>query len=178
MIMFSKILVALDQGDTCPTLFQHAVTLAQATGAELMVFSVLEPESDGRFVTPAYYGYGYPLPLGVDKNIWLELYREAEAKGLEILQGFADQATAAGVPTEFTQNIGSPGRAICTLAKTWAADLIVVGSHGRKGLSELFLGSVSNYVMHHAPCSVLVVDAQTLAQATVETANLVAAKGQ
>ncbi|MGF1516635.1 MAG: universal stress protein, partial [Nodosilinea sp.] len=71
----------------------------------------------------------------------------------------------------------SPGRVICTLAKTWAADLIVVGSHRRKGLSELFLGSVSNYVMHHAPCSVLVVDAQTLSEATVEAASLTTAKG-
>lgn len=174
--MFNKILVALDEGDTCANLFQQAVTLAQATGAGLMLVSVLEPDYNGSFATPAYYGY--PLPLGVDNNIWIELYREAEAKGLERLRSFTDQATAAGVPTEFTQNIGSPGRAICTLAKTWEADLIVVGSHGRKGLSELFLGSVSNYVMHHAPCSVMVFDAQTLSEATVETASLAAAKGQ
>ena len=174
--MFSKILVALDQGDTCTTLFQHAVTLAQSTGAGLMLLSVLELENDGSFATPA--SYGYPLPLGVDRSIWLELYREAEAKGLERLRSFADQATAAGVPTEFTQNMGSPGRTICTLAKTWAADLIVVGSHGRKGISELFLGSVSNYVMHHAPCSVLVVDAQTLAKAIAGTARLAVAQGQ
>ncbi len=173
--MFSKILVALDQGDTCANLFQQALTLAQATGAGLMLLSVLEPENDGSFATPAYYGY--PLPLGVDNNIWLELYREAEAKSLKRLRSFTDQATAAGVPTEFTQDLGSPGRVICTLAKTWAADLIVVGSHRRKGLSELFLGSVSNYVMHHAPCSVLVVDAQTLSEATVEAASLTTAKG-
>jgi nucleotide-binding universal stress UspA family protein len=174
--MFSKIIVAIDQGDTCEPLFQKALTLAQATGAGLMLLSVLEPENDGSFATPAYYGY--PLPLGVDSNIWLELYQEAEAKGLERLRSFTDQATAAGVPTEFTQNLGSPGRVICTLAKTWEADLIVAGSHGRKGLSELFLGSVSNYVMHHAPCSVLVVDAQTLSEGTVGAAILAAIEGQ
>ncbi|HSM80562.1 MAG TPA: universal stress protein [Nodosilinea sp.] len=174
--MFRKILVAIDQGDTCANLFQQALTLAQATGAGLMLLSVLEPKYSSSFTTPAYYGY--PLPLGVDSDLWLDLYREAESKGLERLRSFTDQAIAAGVSAEFTQLLGSPGHEICALAKTWAADLIVVGSHGRKGFSELFLGSVSSYVMHHAPCSVLVVDAQTLSGETVKTANLTTAKGQ
>ncbi|TVQ07976.1 MAG: universal stress protein [Leptolyngbya sp. DLM2.Bin27] len=174
--MFSKILVALDQGDTCGLLFQQALTLAQATGAGLMLLSVLEPDYNGSLTTPAYYGY--PLPLGVDNSIWLELYEEAKAQGLQRLRRFTDQAIAAGVPTEFNQNMGSPGREICAIARAWSADLIVVGSHGRKGISELFLGSVSNYVMHHAPCSVLVVNAQTLSEATVETADLTMANGQ
>ena len=52
---------------------------------------------------------------------------------------------------------GNPGRSICELASTWEADLILVGSRGLKGLKEMFLGSVSNYVTHHAPCSVLIV---------------------
>lgn len=172
--MFRKILVALDHGDTGDTLFQPALTLAQSTGARLMLLSVLEPASNGSFATPVYSGY--PLPIGVD-NIWLELYREAEAKGLKRLRRFTDQAIAAGVTTECTQPMGSPGREICALAQAWEADLIVVGSHGRKGISELFLGSVSNYVMHHAPCSVLVVDARTL-EAIAETASLAPARGQ
>lgn len=174
--MFSKILVALDQGNTCVNLFHQAVTLAQATGAGLMLLSVLEPDYSGSLATSAYYSY--PLPLGVDSNTWLDIYREAESKGLERLRNFADQAIAAGVPTEFTQTMRSPGRAICTLAQTWEADLIVVGSHGRKGFSELFLGSVSNYVMHHAPCSVLMIDAKTLSGTIAETADLATATGQ
>ncbi|MBE9140654.1 universal stress protein [Nodosilinea sp. LEGE 07088] len=173
--MFSKILVALDHGETCAPLFQQAITLAQTTGATLMLLSVLEPGGDGSLTMPPYYGY--PMPLGVDDTVWLDLHREAKARGLTMLRAFTDQATTAGVPTEFTQAAGSPGRAICTLAKTWEADLILVGSHGRKGLSELFLGSVSSYVMHHAPCSVMVVDAPTLAKATTETAHLAMAKG-
>ena len=65
----------------------------------------------------------------------------------------------------------SEGWEICQRAKVWQADLIIVGSHGRTGLSELFLGSVSNYVMHHAPCSVMVIHRQTLNPSTdaVET---------
>lgn len=77
--MFTKILVALDYGDTCNELFQKSLKLAQSTGAELLFLSVLTPDSMGNF------------------------------------------------------------------------------SHGRKGLGEMLLGSVSNYVMRHAPCSVMVI---------------------
>ena len=82
-----------------------------------------------------------------------------ETASLKLLKNFADKAIAAGIETEFIQDIGSPGPAICKLAKTRDADLIIVGSHGRTGLSEMLLGSVSNYVVHHAPCSVMVVRA-------------------
>ena len=46
---------------------------------------------------------------------------------------------------------------ICELAKFWNADLIIMGRRGRSGLAEVFLGSESNYVLHHAPCSVQIV---------------------
>ncbi|MEO0350033.1 MAG: universal stress protein, partial [Cyanobacteria bacterium P01_A01_bin.15] len=52
----------------------------------------------------------------------------------------------------------------------WNADLIMMGRRGRSGFSELLLGSVSNYVMHHAPCSVLTVQGvlQPVAAVTAE----------
>lgn len=52
---------------------------------------------------------------------------------------------------------GSPERAVIEEAEKWGADLIVVGSHGYGFWERIFLGSVSNAVVHHAPCSVLVV---------------------
>ncbi|MEL6786783.1 MAG: universal stress protein, partial [Cyanobacteria bacterium J06607_15] len=51
----------------------------------------------------------------------------------------------------------NPGRTICDRAQTWSVDLILVGSRGLTGAKEVMLGSVSNYVTHHAPCSVLIV---------------------
>ena len=73
------------------------------------------------------------------------------------MQSLTEEATKAGVKTEFKQTVGYPGRNICELAQTWSAELILVGSRGLTGLKEMFLGSVSNYVTHHAPCSVLIV---------------------
>ena len=161
--MFNKILVALDPGDIDAVLFEKAVMLARATQAKLMLLSVLTPEGDGSFALPAYSGLAY-YPLELNESIWnnyQESCRQYEAKGLEMLRDFTEQALAMDVDTEFTQVSGNPGRVICDLSRTWEADLTIVGSHGRTGLSEMFLGSVSNYVMHHAPCSVLVVHEKT-----------------
>lgn len=144
-----KILVALDYGDTCSSVFDQAIKLAKATGANLALFSVIAPEIDGSIT---FYPYD-----DRDWAAYTEQHKVVETASLKLLRGFADKAISAGIETEFTQDIGSPGPAICKLAKARDADLIIVGSHGRKGLSEVLLGSVSNYVVHHAPCSIMVV---------------------
>ncbi|MGB7413547.1 MAG: universal stress protein, partial [Thermosynechococcaceae cyanobacterium] len=102
---------------------------------------------------PYYYPGLSDLPLETYRETWEKL----EAQGLERLQIYQTQAMLHSVSTEYTQTSGSPGRTICDLAQHWEADLILMGCRGRAGLSQLVLGSVSNDVMHHAPCSVLVV---------------------
>lgn len=52
---------------------------------------------------------------------------------------------------------GTPDSRIVELAEEWKADLIVVGSHGYRRWERILLGSVSNSIVHHAPCSVMVV---------------------
>lgn len=52
---------------------------------------------------------------------------------------------------------GNAAEIILETAESWPADLIIVGSHGRKGMSLFLLGSVSNAVVSHAPCSVVVI---------------------
>jgi nucleotide-binding universal stress UspA family protein len=52
--------------------------------------------------------------------------------------------------------LGAPARVVVDEAKEWGADLIVVGSHGRGFWGRLTLGSVSDAIVHHAPCSVFV----------------------
>ena len=88
---------------------------------------------------------------------YAQQWQQAKNDGLKFLQSLAQQARDVGVEVEFSQNSGAPGRLICSVAANWGADLIMVGSHGRTGIRELLLGSVSNYVLHHATCSVLVV---------------------
>lgn len=77
-------------------------------------------------------------------------FAEAAAERIRSRLGRADLQVEQRVP------VGPPEKMIVEAAKDWGADLIVVGSHGR-GFWGRLLGSVSDGVIHHAPCSVLVV---------------------
>ncbi|MEP0870637.1 universal stress protein [Trichocoleus desertorum AS-A10] len=156
--MYRRILVAIDHSSISRQAFEQALALAKLTEANLMLLHVLSYEEEGSPRLPVLTGFdAYP---GMIRTQALELYQQQwqnyEGQGLAMLRSRAQEAADAGVRVEFTQSPGSPGRAICALARTWGADLILVGRRGRSGLSELFLGSVSNYVLHHAPCAVLV----------------------
>jgi nucleotide-binding universal stress UspA family protein len=96
-----------------------------------------------------------------------EYYRELQNTALANAGKAVDDAVkkiGGGVSTNIhieSQVLeGSPGRAIVEAAEEWKADLIVVGSHGYGFWERAFLGSVSNAVVHHAPCSVLVLRKQ------------------
>ncbi|PPS45518.1 universal stress protein [Chroococcidiopsis sp. TS-821] len=156
--MFDRILAAMDTSAIGKDVFEEALCLAKVNKARLMLLHVLSGEAEGSAGVPIFPTMGY-YPGVSDRT--LELYQqqwqEMEKHGLDLLRSYTDQATAAGVTTEFNQCVGSPGRIICNTARDWQANLIVIGRRGLSGLSELLLGSVSNYVLHHAPCSVLTV---------------------
>lgn len=158
--MFRKILVAIDRSAIAQQVFDEALSLAKATGASILLLHVLSAEEEGSpdtaMPSPSLISYSQDLYnelTAIYQNQW----KTYEEQGLELLRSHALKATTAGVNVDFIQLRGSPSREICNLADTWQADLIVMGRRGRSGLSELFLGSVSNYVFHHAPCSVLTV---------------------
>jgi nucleotide-binding universal stress UspA family protein len=154
--MFQKILVAIDRSDVSQQTFAAAVELAKTLNAQLMLVNVLSP-LEANYPTPLYSARAaYPI-APESMQLYVQQWQAVEQEGLEFLKTRTATATAAGIPTEFTQALGDPGHAICTLAKSWNANLIMIGRRGYKGLGELFIGSVSNYVMHHAPCSVLTV---------------------
>ena len=176
--MFHKILVAIDRSAMNRTVFSQALDLAKATGATLIILNVLCPTDEGSPTMPVLLGHDF-YPGGLSTSvieIYQELWQDYTEEGLKLLRSFEQQATAAGVPVEFTQNAGSPGRVICDVARNLSADLIVLGRRGFSGLNELIMGSVSNYVLHHAPCSVLAVHCQTRQTAQdVEEQQLVSA---
>jgi len=155
--MFQKILVAVGEGDR--EVFDRALDLAKSSQASLMLLHVLTVDADDEPDFTAIAGIpGYSLAYNQEVfRAYQERWERREKEGIALLQTLSQVAIEAGVKTEFTQNPGAPGRTICTVAKTWGADLIVMGRRGLGGLKELVLGSSSNYVLHHAPCSVLVV---------------------
>ncbi|BCL33705.1 universal stress protein [Nostoc sp. MS1] len=146
--MFRKILVALNRcDDTSKYIFQEALELAKATKASLKLLHILsvdEQESPNILTL---------INTPENKKRW----EEFEKPSLDLLKSLTEQAIAAGVPTEYYQGLGRPGHIICETARVWEAGLIVIGRRGLSGMSELILGSVSNYVTHNAPCSVLII---------------------
>ncbi|MEB3269031.1 MAG: universal stress protein [Leptolyngbya sp.] len=157
--MYRKLLVALDRSTTRALVLEKIAGLAPALGAEVMLVHVLsayDNDSPGLPVR-AYHSY-YPILDTVAWDTYQKRWSAYEEKCLNELRHSTESLQAQGITAEFTQTAGDPGRVICDLATTWEADLILVGHRGRTGLSEFLLGSVSNYVMHHAPCSVLVVN--------------------
>ncbi|MEM9907768.1 MAG: universal stress protein [Cyanobacteria bacterium P01_D01_bin.44] len=133
---------------------------APSQGALNLIHVLLPPES------------GYPNPMymtadGMHSAVSVDAFQiyigqwqaeqQANQQALDIQVNQIQQEH--GVATEWTQAVGEPGRQICQVARDWQADLILIGRHNRSGLSELWIGSVSNYVMHHAGCSVIVVQA-------------------
>ncbi|MEH2374457.1 universal stress protein [Nostoc sp.] len=156
--MFKKILVALDRSEIGQQVFEEALGLAKLTQASLMLLHVLSPEEEGSPYVPMLSNLDYyPGLTSQSFELYQNQWDTFKNQGIQMLQSFCAQANTAGVTTEFTQNIGNPGRIVCDLARNYGADLIVMGRRGRSGVMELFLGSVSNYVLHHAPCSVHVV---------------------
>jgi nucleotide-binding universal stress UspA family protein len=66
-------------------------------------------------------------------------------------------AALPDVPVEKVVEVGDAAAAICQVAERLGVDVVVVGSHGRTGLARILLGSVSEHVVRHAPCPVLVI---------------------
>lgn len=163
--MFRKILVAVDRSDLNRLVFDRSLALAKSLAAPLVLLNVLSPEEEESPNMPVLIGQDF-YSGGLDRSvveIYQELWQEYANRSLTILRSLAEEATAAGISTEVMQRLGSPGRIICDVAQELDVDLIILGRRGRSGLNELFLGSVSNYVMHHAPCSVLTIHRQTQA---------------
>ena len=156
--MFKKILVAVDRSDMSIKVFEQALSLAKITSANLMLLHVLSQEEEGSPEALVFPNIDYyPGWNEQSFKLYQEHWEKFKNEGWQMLQSWSAQANTSGVNTEFTQNTGSPGRMICELATDWNADLIIMGRRGRSGLAEFFLGSVSNYVLHHAPCSVQIV---------------------
>ena len=158
VFMFDKIIAATDSSKAGKRVFEKALNLAKLTGASLMVLHVLCPDEEGCPDPLDPLEVYYP---GKDKEAaerYQKKWEKFSQKGLEMVQSFVAKATAAGVSAECNQISGEPGQTICEIAHTWKAALIVIGRRRwLSGLERLVLGSVSNYVLHHASCSVLTV---------------------
>jgi universal stress protein A len=135
-----QIILATDMGPASVAATDEAFRLAGALGARLLAVSVIDPRT-------------LQLPGGRFRSrVDQERARLEEAAAALVLRGRHDQ-----VATSFLIWEGDPAESIVEAAKSEGADIIVVGSHGRAALGRALIGSVSDQVVRHAPCPVMVV---------------------
>jgi nucleotide-binding universal stress UspA family protein len=158
MSSFNKILVAVDRSSASEDVFIKALELARSNQATLVLLSAIVPNYGASYINPPIYPGGAAISITEAAiKTYLERQEQERIHSLEFLNGLAARANAVDVVTEINQQLGDPARSICNVADTLSVDLIVLGRRGYSGLNELWMSSVSNYVLHHAPCSVLVI---------------------
>ena len=137
-LKLKKILFATDFSEISQAALAYATSLARDTGARLMIVHVEEP--------PAAYAAGEMLVI------------QPQVPNPELGRMLAKIAPG-GLRYEHQHLIGNPADEIVRVAEENNVDLIVIGTHGRKGLSRLLTGSVAELVLRHARCPVLAVKA-------------------
>ena len=137
---YQRILAAIDLSDETNAVLTRAEAMAASYGAELHLVHVVEPLS---------LAYGGDIPMDFS-SVQEQLQTLAE-------ESLHQYATRANIPTDRCHLLsGRPDSQVHELCDSLNADLIIVGSHGRKGLA-LLLGSTANGVLHGAKCDVLAV---------------------
>ena len=138
--MYEEILVATDGSPTARRAVDHAVELAADFDAHLYVVYVVDATA---------YGFA---------DARSDLVRDALTdEGEAAVESAVEAAEAAGVEAESVVVTGSPARDIVAYATDHGVDLLVVGTHGHRGLDRLLLGSVAERVVRTAPMPVLTV---------------------
>ena len=143
MSLFKKILVPIDGSNTSNKALDYALKLAQADQAEVRLIYCIDELS--LLSSHAYSG---------------EMVQLARESGHTILQGGMALASAAKVKadTRLVDRVGQRlGESVADEAGNWGADLIVLGTHGRRGIGRVLLGSGAEQVMRMSPVPVLMV---------------------
>ena len=149
--MYKRILVAADGSDTSKLALNEALALAKVQQSQVRIVHVVDAAP--LFITDNYYANIEKLEAGLleaGKKLLAEALATSEKAGIVAESRLAEiEAMNVRVADMIVQE-----------AKAWPAELIVVGTHGRRGLSHLFLGSVAEGVVRTAPVPVLLIRAK------------------
>jgi nucleotide-binding universal stress UspA family protein len=143
--MYQRILVPTDGSDITAKAVQTAIGLARKLGAQLFTISVKEP-------------FPYSAISEMQPTPPQEFFDAQERIAVGRVQQVVDAARAADLPCEaHTLEALHPWEAIVDHAKQQGCDLIVMASHGRRGMASLLLGSETQKVLTHTTIPVLIV---------------------
>ena len=151
----TKILLATDGSSEAELATRTAVDLSQRTDSELHVIHVSDVHPTALLYPEATDPEGVEMP---DPILVEDFERRSEQRGREVLDEEVERVrSAGGTVAQAHLMMGGAAREIVHLAEDLGADLIVMGSRGRGGIRRALMGSVSDSVIRHAHCPVLVV---------------------
>ena len=145
--MYKRILVPTDGSDTSEAGLREACKLAQTQGdTQIRVVHVLDELFT---VLPELYGVAYDTITEAVRKSGASLLAHNEIVGREY---------GLTVETQLIDAMGgAAGELVIKAAKEWPADLIVCGTHGRRGLRRILMGSDAEYIVRHAPVPILLI---------------------
>lgn len=136
-LSWGKILLATDGSASCDNALARSLEIAQERGSRLSAISVV-------YTNDEFFALG--------QSVVQELYKAAD-KNLDKVRKWAGDL---GVQADLYVKDGEPHQAVVDLAEELETDLLILGSHGRKGFTRLLMGSVTERVIGYAGCPVLV----------------------
>ena len=141
-----KILLAIDQSKYSTSAVSEVAKRPWPKGTTVRVLTVAEPFPP--IAIEPWYGGRESLE---------RIDREVQKRARDLTKKTSETLRKKGFKIESALRKGDARSEIIDEAEKWAADLIVMGSHGYTGIKRLFLGSVASSVVSHAPCSVEIV---------------------
>jgi universal stress protein A len=148
LVTYQNLLVPIDFSELSKKTIDYATQMAAFTGARIKILHVFQiPDYPAAFYQGLYVEHEQ-VKIHVETPT-----REANVQ----LALVAEQIRAKGLEVQAELRLGNPYEEIVDEAKEMGADLIVIGSHGYRGLERLLLGSTAERVVQYSPCAVLVV---------------------
>lgn len=149
----NRILAPTDFSRSSGFALEWAANLAEALRAELILLHVV-PEDEGKIIEEVIgEGAAVQIPRGIRENVLDERRKKFPEQFRIVLPEYLRKS----LKVEEVLRIGVPFLEIVKAAKEKEVDLIVMGTHGRTGLSHVLIGSVAEKVVHHAQCPVLTI---------------------
>lgn len=145
---FTKILAPTDFSEDSNLALSYAVEMAQKFLAEVVVLHVDQP------LAPVMIS---ELNPGIDMGAMNRIAEEQRLLAMRELDQITSRLRGQGIKTRGLLRVGAPFLEIINTAQSEGADLIVMGTHGRSGLSHVLMGSVAERVVRKAHCAVLTV---------------------
>ena len=143
-MLLRRILVPVDFSERSCGALQYGLALARATGAEIDLLHVVPAPGQIASAVDAYLGR--ELPHASEGTL---------SQARDQLDSLVSSVDHIGVTVHSHVSAGDPAAVICALATEQPDDLIVIGTHGRRGFTELVLGSVAKTLIGCAPCPVV-----------------------